>query len=239
MTTPYDIINQALKKSGVLGVGQTAQAEDINDALADLNDLLSMWNVERWLVYHLVTVSVLSTGAQSYTVGNGQDFDVARPDRIESAFLRLVNATEPNQVDYPLQIIESREDYDLISLKRLGTFPTHIFYDSDYPVGRAYPWPIPQANMYEVHISLKQHLSAFTSIYQDVSLPAEYINALKWNLAERLRPSYQLPRDEQVSAFARGSLAVIRGANAQIPSLLMPNDLTRNGRYNIYSDMPY
>jgi hypothetical protein len=33
MTTAADIINLALKDSGVLGIGQTAQAEDTTDTL--------------------------------------------------------------------------------------------------------------------------------------------------------------------------------------------------------------
>jgi hypothetical protein len=239
MTTPLDIIVQALKKSGVLGVGQSAQAEDINDAFLDLNDLLSQWSVERWLVYHLVTYSKVSTGAVSYTVGPGGDFDIPRPDRLESAYLRLIGVAPQTQVDYPLEIIQSREDYNLITIKTLGTFPTNIFYDSNYPLGSVFPWPVPQASIYSIFITVKQPLTAFTSLGQTISMPPEYVAALKWNLAVRLRPSYQLPVDKQISDVAAGSLSVLRGANAQIPSLIMPPDLVRNtGIYNIYSDLP-
>jgi|ERR1700742_217021 len=236
MTTPQDIITQALKKSGILGVGQTAQYEDLNDAFQDLNDMLAQWQRQRWLIWHLVTTGITSTGAQSYTVGPGGDFDIARPDRIESAFLRQIITTQPNEVDYPLDIIEAREDYNRIALKTLGTFPRYVFYDAAYPIGVLYPWPIPQANTYQVFISTKASLTQFTALNQDIVLPPEYIAALKWNLAVRLRPSYQLPEDPQITALAYSSLNIIRNANAQVPRLAMPDDLVKNGNYNIYSD---
>ena len=69
MTTPQDIIRAALKKAGVLGVGQSALAEDTNDAYDDMQDMLGQWQRKRWLIWHLVDYSVLSTGAQSYSVG--------------------------------------------------------------------------------------------------------------------------------------------------------------------------
>jgi hypothetical protein len=235
-TTPLAIITRALRKSGVVGVGQTPAPEDTSDALADLNDILSQWQRKRWLVYHLVDVSKVSTGAQSYTVGPGQDFDVARPDRIESAFLRQTVQSQPNQVDYPLEIIQSREDYNQIRLKTLTSFPSSIFYDSAYPVGTVYPWPLPLANIYAIHLTLKEQLGQFTSLTQTVNLPPEYGAALLWNLCRWLRRSYQLPPDAEVNSLAQDSLNLIRNANAQIPTLGMPKTLIRDGVYNFWSD---
>lgn len=66
-------------------------------------------------------MSFAATGAQSYTVGAGQSINITRPDRIEAAFVRLVNGTQA--VDYPLDLLGSREDYNKIALKGLSTFP--------------------------------------------------------------------------------------------------------------------
>lgn len=241
MTTPGDIIAQALKKSGVLGVGQTASAEDTNDALVDMNQLISQWNRKRWLIYHLKDVSVVSTGQRSYTIGLGGDFDTERPDRLENGcFLRQITQSQPNQVDYTLNLLESREDYSTIVLKGLQSLTQYVFYDAAYPVGLVYPWPIPQASIYELHLLLKAQLTQFTSLSQVIELPPEYEAALTWNLAERLRPSYQLPVDISVSSFAKDSLNLIRNANAQIPRLKMPGRLVRPGsKYNIFSDQSY
>lgn len=241
MTTPNDIITQALKKAGVLGVGQIATAEDTNDAYTDLNDMLAQWQRKRWLVWMLQDYSFVSTGAQSYTVGPGGNFNVLqRPDKIESAFFRQLNTTSPNQVDYPLYIIDAREDYNTISIKQLTTFPEFLFYDSAYPMGNAYPWPIIQSGLYELHLTFKIQLNQFTSLSQQIVLPPEYMAALKWNLALRILTSYPgLPENPKLVALAKDSLSVIRNANTQIPLLRMPTALRRNGIYNIYSDMNY
>lgn len=240
MTTPNDIIQQALRKSGVLGIGQSASAEDTNDAFLDLNDMLSQWQRKRWLIWHLVDYSVVSTGASTYTVGPGGDINVStRPDRLEAAYFRQITQSQPNQIDYPLEIIESYETYSRIAIKKLTSFPQYIFYDSAYPTGVLHPYPVLQPTIYELHILLKEQLNQFTSLGQVISLPLEYIAAIKWNLAVRLRPSYQLPPDESIVQLALESLNVIRGANAQIPRLTMPIELVRGGLYNIYSDQTY
>jgi hypothetical protein len=96
-------------------------AEDANDALTLLNAMLAQWQRKRWLVYSLDDVSFPATGQPSYTVGVGQNINIQRPDRIEAAFVRLVNG--PQSVDYPLDLLSSREDYNDIALKSLETFP--------------------------------------------------------------------------------------------------------------------
>lgn len=241
MTTPLDIITQAMKKAGVLGVGQTSLPEDTNDAFSDLNDMLGQWQRKRWLIVHLVDYSVTSSGAQSYTVGPGSvSFNISpRPDRIESAFFRQIISSNPNQVDYPLTRIDAREDYNLIGLKQLSSFPQYYFYDSGYPIGTLYVWPVPQASLYSIHITVKATLSQFTDLAQTISLPLEYMAALKFNLAVRLRQSYQLPPDPSLNGLATDALNVIRNANVQIARLQQPADLIRPGLYNVFSDTFY
>lgn len=240
MTTPQNIITQALKKAGVLGVGQIALAEDTNDAFYDLQDMLGQWQRKRWLIWHLVDYSFTSTGAQSYTVGPGGQFNInPRPDKIESAFFRQQVVSQPNQIDYPLSIIPDRETYNLISLKQLTTFPQYVFYDSGFPMGTLYPWPLPLASIYSIHITVKETLSQFTTLNQVISLPLEYFAALKFNLAIRLRQAYQLSPDPVLIGLAKDALNVIRNANLQIARLQLPSDILRAGIYNVFSDQIY
>lgn len=240
MTTSGDIITLALKDAGILGVGQTALAEDSNDALTRLNGMLALWQRRRWLVWSLQDYAKISTGAQSYTVVSGGDFDVPRPDRLEDGcFVRQIN-TGSQASDYSLTLIESREDYSQISLKTLqGGPPGYIFYDSANPTGRVYPWPIPQATIYEIHILLKAQLGSFSGLATTFTSPPEYEEAMRYNLAIRLRSAYQMDPDEVLMGLAASALNTIRNANAQIPSLSMPAALMRPigaGGYNIYSD---
>jgi hypothetical protein len=234
-TTPGDIIKLALKTANVLGVGQTASAEDTNDAFNFLNMMMAQWQRRRYLVYQLISVGVPATGQQSYTVGPGGDIDIDRPSKIEAAFFRQLSGG-PLPVDYPFTILRSREDYDRISLKTLNAFPQYLFYDSASPLGRVYPWPIPN-DQYEIFITVMAPIQKFETINDPIVLPDEYKAALMWNLTLELYPLYGLPPNETVVKKAAASLKIVEQTNTQLPRLSMPAAVQgRPGTFNIYGD---
>ena len=236
ITTPQDLVSFALRAAGVVGVGQTASGEDFGDVFSALNAMLGSWNTKRWLVWHLVDTAVTSTGAQSYTVGPGGDYNIARPARIEAAFVRQTYPAQPNLADWPMMILESREDYNRVRQKSVNGMPSALFYDADYPIGAVYPVPVPTASLYSVHITTRQVLSQFTSSIQSLNLPDEYTEALWSNLAIRVGAIYPgLKISDDTRRIAKASLAAIAGANTQIPTLTMPVALQRRSRFNIYS----
>lgn len=234
-----DLIRMAMLNCGATTIQQTIYADDLLAGFDLLNGMIGQWARRRFLVWCLIDKSVVSTGAESYTVGPGGDIDTPRPDRLEAAFNRqLVSAG--NDIDNTLMILQSREDYNRIKLKSLTSWTTHIFYDSAFPVGSIYPWPIPAADTFEIHISLKQPLTQFISVSDDVEMPPEYIEGLWTNLAIRMVGLYpNVKLDERVVGLARASLATIRGANAQIPRLVIPQGIGRPPLYNIYSGTQY
>lgn len=237
--TPGDLINLALKSAGVLGEGQTAAAEDSQDALKLLNMMIGQWARKRWLVYHLVTHSIQCDGSVSYTIGPGADIvTTQRPFQIEAAFARQTVNTAPNEIDYPLKLIPARETYNQIALKSLNSFPTWLYYDAAFPQGVLYPWPVP-SNIYALHVTVMMVLAQFADLVTEINLPPEYEEAIMWNLAGRLRPVYGKQPDPTVTALARASLGTLRSANAQIPLAQMPTGLVRPGLYNIFSDQVY
>jgi hypothetical protein len=133
-------------------------------------------------------------------------------------------------------MLQSREDYTNIALKQLQAFPQVFFYDSAFPLGVAYFWPVAQATIYELHIVAKDILAPLPTLDSNVVLPLEYFNALHYNMSIRLRDAYDLPPKLISVQLAKQSLNVLRGANAQIGRLMMPTDLVRPGIYNPYSD---
>lgn len=234
--TPSDLINLALKTANVLGVGQTASSEDMNDSFNLLNMMMAQLQRRRYMIYELATVSKQGTGAVSYTVGPGADFDVARPAKLESTFFRQ-NMNTPLPVDYPLTILRAREDYNRISIKNLNSFPRFAFYDAAFPIGNLFIWPLP-SNQYEIFITVMQQLQQFQTINDQLALPPEYSAALMWNLVLELYPLYGLPVSDVVRGKAEASLRIIEEANAQIPMLQMPTALRGGGTgtYNVYGD---
>lgn len=237
--TPLALIRLALRDGGINGVGQTPSDEENNDTFTHLNMMLAGWNRKRWLVFHLIDVACTATGATSYTIGTGCDFNTPRPDRLESAFGRYLGASSPNQVDWPIEVLDAREDYNRITMKSLMTSatPNVVFYDPAFPVGILHFWPSPSAGSYELHVSVKSALTQFTDLVTDIALPDEYLEALVYNLAVRARIMFRMKPDAGLDAIARQSLNTIRMANTQIPRLMMPGAvMPRRTRYNIYSD---
>lgn len=235
MTTARDIITLALFDAGIFTTGQTPGATDINNGLIRLNDMMSQWQRDRWLLWHLIDVSYQMNGSQFYTVGTGQQFDTPRPDRLETAFIRQINPPAPNQVDWPLNLVQSREAYSNIRLKQLGSFPLYIWYDADFPIGKVYPWPLP-SNLYELHIVLKCALQSFPNLVTAFNMPAEFLRAIRFNLQLEFLSAYKMPPDPMLTRRAAAALNVIRNANAQVPVLQLPPELSRSGLYNIFTD---
>jgi hypothetical protein len=235
MTTARDLITAAMDDAGIIGVGQTPLAEDTNKALSRLNAMIAQWSRRRWLVYHLVDIVFTGTGALSYSIGPGGDISANRPDRIESGYFRQLAGLPGNNVDYPLAILQSREDYNQIVLKTMPSVPAYVFYDSDFPLGNIFIWPLPNST-YEMHLSVKPALQSFPALNTEFALPPEYEEAIRLNLAVRLRVAYQLQPDAGLIGLAKVALNTIKNTNAQIPLLQMPSDLVRGNIYNIFSD---
>lgn len=249
-TTVGDLCKQALKDAGALGIGQTPLAEDLYDAWVRLQWMCQGWNRARYLLYHLVTKTVASTGQLTpYTVGPGGQIDLGptgqnvRPNRIESAFLQqLTSAGNSGPIRYPLKVLPSFEDYNKIALPNLNTFSLVAFYDPAFPLGNLYAWPWPNLNSYSLGITIRDQLpSSFPSLATTVVLPYEYFGAIVAVLAMALRPKYGIgtfPGDN-LPAMARAGLAMLRKGNTAIANLSMPPGLSRNGIYNIFSDQTY
>ena len=240
LVTPQDIVSFSLKAAGVIGVGQNPLAQDNTDAFSALNAMVAVWNRKRWLIWHLIDTALVSTGAQSYTVGPGGQFNIAWVPRLEAAFFRQIVSSQPNYIDYPLQILQSREDYNNIALKSLVSWPTYIFYDAAFPLANVFPWPVPQASIYELHLSTMQQISQFVSLVQQINLPPEYFEVLWTNLALRLNAIYPGSAvSDQTVALAKAGLETLKVGYAQIPLLSMPAGLSRPALYNIFSDTTY
>lgn len=224
LTTAGDLIAFALRTAGVVGVGQTASAEDANDGLVLLASMLAQWQRERWLVPALVDTAFVSTGATSYTVAPTGNFAIARPDKLNAAYVRLLSSA-PLSVDYPLAIIEAREDWSMITVKTLPSFPVAVFYDSAWPTGVLHVWPVPIAAIYEIHIVTKTILPVYTALTDPITLPPDYTEALIYSLAVRLCINYGMePRPSLVGAL-RLTMNTLRMANTQIAVLGMPPGL--------------
>jgi hypothetical protein len=237
MTTAVDLFKLALKDLGALGIGQAISPDDTQDALDTVNMMLDSWQTERLMVYHLVDTAIPSTGAPSYTVGLGGNFNIARPIKISSAYARL-NAGSSTPIDYPISLLDSREDYSRIALKGLQSFPEWAYYDPAIPLGNLLMYPIPN-NTFELHIVTMEQLPQFATPAAVVNLPPGYAAAIRFNLALWLCGMYQIDAPRSVVGLALSTKRTIKRMNTQIQAMTMPRGLVSKQRYNIYSGSNY
>lgn len=171
MATAREFVTLAMKEAGVLGVGQTLLAEDVNDGFTLLNRMMKQWQVKRWLVPSLHEVSGIGNNAKSNLIGPGQYYNAIRPDKIQAAYFKQLNGGgSSNEVSFPLTPIWTYEDYSLIALKELNSWPQFFFYDGAFPYGNVFIWPIP-GPQYSIHLIVKSPIG-FTIQIQDGNIEA-------------------------------------------------------------------
>ena len=238
MPTARDIIELSMKEAGVLGVGQTLLAEDINDGLTYLQRLTDQWQKRRWLIPALETFTITCTGQKSYTIGPTGNLDIVRPPRLNAVYVIQRN-TGQTPVSLPLAPLFSYEDYALLAVKDLHSLPDHFFYDAQWPLANFYPWPIPDSQ-YDLYLIVQKQLAfPLDSLDTEFDLPDEYLEAIHYNLAIRLCSAYTLPVGDETRRLAKSSLNTIRTTNAQIPRMGMPGGLKKGKAFSLWNPDGY
>ena len=170
-----------------------------------------------------------------YNGQTGQNSYGMRPLKLEKAYARMTNSPGI-PTDYQLRLIPSYEDYSKIVLKTMTNFPTHFFYDPALPWGKIYFWPIPQNQLYEMHVLVRQPILTFPNLDSQLLIPGEYEPALELTLAVWLRRAAKMPPDPELAQLWKNAMNVIRVNNTELQALDMPAALTRPSIYNILAD---
>ena len=180
----------------VIGVAEGAGAQAYADALESCNSMLKLWAVKGRITHHVVTETfALTVGQKSYTIGTGGNFDTSRPTEIVGGFTR-----DTNNVDLELCLV-AREQYNLVTNKTVRARPRSIYYNPTYPLAVVHFQPVPDI-AYTLSLDSVKPLNEFISLDSDVTLPPEYEEAIKYNLAARLAPENGVPLTIEVVNLA-------------------------------------
>ena len=226
-------ITASLKRIGVLAAGETASSEDFADALAELNRLLKSWSADGINLHYRVHESLsLVSGDGDYSIGTSGDFNTARPNEIEQAFIR-----DSGGGDHPLRIRPIAEYWSLEN-KSSSTRPSILYYDPTYPTGTIYFNSLP-SEVETLHLVSQKPLTAdYDDSADDVSLPGEYEVMFIDGLAIRLAPNYGKSVSIELASGFKNAYDNVRArnlANSMIPARVsMPG--RNSGTYNIDTD---
>lgn len=234
--TALTLITDALIDIGVLADEEVPTAAQAQSALRKLNNMIDSWNIENLAVYGS-TQHILNLQANKgiYTIGEGGDLNIPRPNNITSASARDLTQPPTSQIDYPLYLMNDMEYQNIILKGLTSPWPNMaIWFNKKYPLIEAYVYPVPVSDNFGISIWDSGILNSLT-LHQEVNLAPGYKRALTANLCKELAPSYGVQVPEGVAQVAISSKADIKVKNLQLNELSTAP--LRQGHYNIYSDM--
>lgn len=182
-----DLIQGAMRLAGILASGETATADEINDGLDVLNDVIEGWKIGTLSVWNSDNETFNTVvGQAEYTYGTGGDFNADRPVRISAAY------TTVQGVDFPISLI-ALTDYDRLSLKTMQQqIVLQAVYLNEYPLGRVILWPVPAA-VVPITFTRNYPLPAVASTSDVIDYPPGAAKALKYTLAIELAGEFGTP----------------------------------------------
>lgn len=212
--TALTICEEAADELQVRGAGQTLASEDADTLLVTLNRLLDSWNAKRRAVYgDTFNTYTLQAALAPHTIGaSGATWTVTqRPVTIEAA--QLVE----DGIGRPI-IVRDAAWWAAQQSKELTGDPTDVFYDADWPLGRLFFWPVPDAAK-TVELWTRVLLAQLT-LATTFTMPPGYKDAVVLTLAEKSAVKFGKSVPVELAHLAREARALIFGNNDRVPSLV-------------------
>ena len=196
-----DLIKSSMRLIGAIATGETPTADEANDGLLVLNDMLENWSTETLSVWGSSNQTfVLVPGQSIYTIGPAGNWNTDRPQDIDDAYMTF------SGVDFPVKVI-SQEEYNEINLKSMQQpIVERLLYVNEFPLGRVTVWPVPtQAN--NITLTMNRILDFPVTLNQTLTGPPGFVKAIRYCLAVELAPEFGVepsPTVVSVAADAKG-----------------------------------
>lgn len=220
------LVNSALRLIGVVGSGENATPEELDDALLCLNDLYENWSTEKLSVWGAVNQTfALVPGQATYTIGPGGDFATTRPVYINDSY------TTFSGIDTPVRSI-SQDEFNRISLKDMQQpVVEELLYVNDFPLGRITVWPVPSAAA-TITLSISRTLAGTITATDSLSGPPGFLKAMRFCLAVELAPEFGAEASSTVLQVAVDSKGDYKKSNMTEVVARYDDALTGGGCYD-------
>lgn len=230
--TGNDLIASSLRLIGALASGEVPSGAEASNALDILNQMIDSWNAERLTIFSIQrNVQVPAALKQTYTLGTGGDFNIARPPKLERmGVIILSNPVQP--LELPMEKL-SDIGWQSIPVKGIvSTIPLKFWNDNAFPLMNINVWPIPSAQI-NFTLYVWQALTQFPDLVTDETFPPGYLKALRYNLAVDLAPEFGRTTPQEVLMQAVATKAVIKSINASELNIQSAVDPALVGRGNM------
>lgn len=207
-TTAGVLVRSSLRLIGAIATGETATADETNDGLSSLNDLLEVLSTQNLAVYG-AAVEVFATvaGQALYTIGPTGNWATNRPVRIAGDAICTFNG-----VDFPVTPMGQGE-YDAIGLKtQQQPIVEKFLYVNANPLGLITLWPVP-SGIVNITLNTDRVLTAVTDVNTAMIFPPGYLLMMRHMLGILMAPDYGITVTPEISGIATTTLAAIKRAN--------------------------
>lgn len=226
-TTPGQLVRKALLLIGAIDRDQALTGTELNDGVDTLNTMLASWASNKLKVPVVTQESfTLTAGQNGHTLGeSGADYTTDRPLAILAAFIR-----DGSNYDYHLDPM-SRLQYNSVANKTDPGRPTRFYYHPSAPLATLY-FDYTPSTAEVIHLDMQKGLGNFTDPDTAITLPANYILPLQFNLSILLAPEYGLTTSEEVKGTAFDSLNDLKVLNSE-PFISKLDEVTLHRRPTI------
>lgn len=226
MSTLRDLITGSFRLLGIVQQGESLSADDINVAVLSLSEMIDSWSNNKLLIYNYEPYEFQLTGAPSYTLGPGGDWNITRPMKIENAYARL-NSGSQQQVDIAMQILTIHQYADISVKNTPSTFPFALYDDGNYPLRTITLFPIPTGPA-SIVLWLRAPLVDLTNLDQVVNFPPGYERAFRYNLAINIAPEFGKTVSPEINEIAVSSILALERLNQYPVYKVGDGGMTRN-----------
>lgn len=219
--TVSDLINASMRSAGILAVGESASANEAQDALLSLNMVLEDFSIRGQMVFSTDKLTLtLIPSQQVYTLGNGGDLNISSPFDIYNASILS------NGYEQPIYILKTTQEWQNLNINNFNyglttNLPYSIFLTGDYPLNKLYVYPTPTTSM-ELILYVKKQLNTFIDIFQSVEFPQGYFEALMLELAKKICIENGNPISNDLYKQSQRANQNLVSVNAEAPLLQSP-----------------
>jgi hypothetical protein len=196
-----DLIKSSMRLIGAIASGETPSADEANDGLLVLNDMLENWSTETLSVWGSSNITFnLVANQRTYTIGPAGNWVTQRPQGVDDAYCTF------SGVDFPIKVI-SQEQYNEINLKSMAQpIVERLLYVNEFPLGLITVWPVPTQAI-PITLTMQRILTFPIALTDVLTGPPGYLKALRYCLAVEFAPEFGIEASAtviQVAADAKG-----------------------------------
>lgn len=181
--TAQEVVTDARSKLGISADEEPLSASELTRGLRALNAMLKAWEVSGIRTWVLTEGTLTLVQSQtSYAFGTGGDFTTLP---FEITDMRITRSG----TDLPMLRL-SRQEYFSQPNKASEGYPTQWYYDRQRDTGTLYIWPLADATGGTLKFTYRRRIMDMDAGSDDFDFPAEWYEALVYNLAQRMIPDY-------------------------------------------------